>query len=419
MFAQGFDKVDDSETLSALTGAYADLGAHKRGAYVFFGVFAPFADEVCLSGSFNDWKADLKLSKNALGIWKTKIKDTEISDGDVYKFKATVGTEEIYLSDPYANETDGDPYFNSVYREFNNSDNDAAVCQEGPLTVYEIESDGWLCYDGRSNIDYETLSRELLPYLLQMGYTHVCVSGACNQAQGGADAFAKFVNAMHSAGVGVFVRAPFDLAETCNVDGELSSKCETECFCKHEHKIEFEGSRASGLVKDSCAYLGDFLGLAGESGMRKNAAAMCYLLFKEGRMLTRMGCENGCDDAVNVFDRHSFESERSARFQLFSSELNRVYLSNPEIFEGSMICESENYRIRITGRNSEDFEMVLVTDLSGNGGYARIYATGEWRVVLDSSGILGYDSAEITRENDRIIRVRMPQYGAVLLERIK
>lgn len=419
MFAQGFDKVDDSETLSALTGAYADLGAHKRGAYVFFGVFAPFADEVCLVGSFNDWRGDISLSKKGDGIWQVSVDAATISDGDRYKFKAIADGEEIYLLDPYADETDGDPYFNSVYREREDKSPAAADLQGCPLTVYEIESDNWLCYDGRTNIDYETLSRELIPYLLQMGYTHVSVSGACNQAQGGAEAFAKFTAAMHTAGIGVFVRAPFGSADKCGVDGVVASSYGAECFGGLVHKIELEGSGRAELIKDSAAYRKDFIYATDDMKLRRNAAASCYLLFKEGRMLTQMGCESGREYALEVFERRCVESEDSARFQFFASELNHAYLSNPEIWRGTPISESENYRVRITGRNSEDFEMVLITDLSGNGGVARVFATGEWRIALDSSSLLGYESAEITRENDRIIRIRMPQYGAVLLERIK
>ena len=419
MFTQGFDKVDDSETLSALTGAYADLGAHKRGAYVFFGVFAPFADEVYLTGSFNSWNGGVSLSKMDGGIWQTGIEADSVSDGDRYKFKAIVGGEEVYLQDPYAEENDGDPYFNSVYRERRSGNHGKCNCYGGPLTVYEIESDRWLCYDGRANIDYETLSRELIPYLLQMGYTHVSVSGACNQAQGGAEAFAKFIGALHTAGLGVFIRASFDSSEKCGADGVIAGLADTESFGGLVHKIDIEGLDASELVKDSAAYRNDFTYAPEDMRIRRNAAALCYLLFKDGRMLTKMGCETGREDAIDVFDRHSFESEKSARFQLFASELNHVYLSNPEIWQGTPICESENYRVRITGRCAEDFEMVQVTDLSGNGGIARVFAQGDWRIILDSSSLLGYESAEMTRENDRIIRIRMPQYGAVLLERIK
>ena len=135
-------------------------------------------------------------------------------------------------------------------------------------------------------------------------------------------------------------------------------------------------------------------------------------------MLTRMGCEAGrCDCAL--FDRHAFEPNENARFQLFCSNLADAYLSNPEIWRGSAISERDSYLIRETRRCESDFEMILVCDLSGNGGEAHIYADGEWRVNLDSSDLLGYKNAIISRGTGKMIHVSLPEYGAVLLERIK
>lgn len=419
MFSQGLDKVDDSQKLPALTGAYANSGACKEGAYVFFGVLAPFADEVCLVGSFDGWGEGIRLERKDLGIFSTRIPADKISDGDRYKFKARVGDDTVYLSDPYAKEDDGEPYFNSVYRV---AQSEAALRENRfarPLNIYEIDADKWLCYDGRGMVDYATLSRELLPYLLQMGYTHVYLSGDCNQAQGGVDSLKEFIKAMHAACVGVLVQDGFGFEGELDIDGKVIKENDAECSLRLVHKIEFEESGETVSVRGSGAYEKYFRQASEESALRRNAAAMAYLLFKDGRMLTRMGCEAGREASNCVFDRHVFELAQNARFQLFCSNLAEVYLSNPEIWQGSAIGERNSYFIKETRRCADDFEMILVSDLSGNGGDAYVYADGEWKVRLDSSCLLGYEKAIVSYEKGGAIRISLPKYGAVILERVK
>lgn len=415
MRGQGFDKVDDSEKLSAFEGACYNLGARREGALVFFRVLAPLADEVFLVGSFNGWADDLRLTKNQAGIWQASISRDEISDGDRYKFKARVGEEIIYLSDPYAVENDGEPYFNSVYRE---GDHHEEFCSGRPLNIYEIEEDGWYCYDGCREVDYATLSRELLPYLLQMGYTHVCVSGACNQAQGGEVAFKKLVDTMHSASVGVLVRTDTDGLIGLKADGTVTRVEDAESSGGPRHRIELEG-QAQIFIRDSGEYQKHYRQASADKRPRRDAAAIAYLLLKEGRMLTRMGCEAGQESRLECFDRRAFEPIANARFQLFCSRLGNAYLSNPEIWEGSALSESESYGIKVMRRIAHDFEMILATDLFGGGGYVRIPAEGEWRVLLDSSSLLGYEKAAVSLDPNKAIGIMLPSYGAVLLERIK
>ena len=419
MFAQGFDKVDNSSRLSALTGAYAVLGARTMGARVFFSVVAPFAERVYLMGSFNGWSESLGLEKNEQGVWQTSVAREEISDGDKYKFKAYVNGEVIYLSDPYAKESDCEPYFNSIYRESDCDKLCDKVALGFPLNVYEIVPDKWFCYDDRGAVDYETLAREILPYLLQMGYTHVCLSGECKDEQGGEAAFKVFADMMRSAQIGVLAKESFKLCDRSCVDGTVATFEGAESFSGLVHKIYFKGADETVIVKDSAAYRKILRENEFGRSLRENAVAQAGLLMKEGRMLTRMGCEAGTDVGDGVFAPRVFEPDENARFQLFCSELAGIYLSNPEIWESPMICEVDDGGVRVTRRYAHDFEMILVSDLLGNGGGARIPAMGEWRVILDSSDILGYKNALVSYAEDGYINILLPQYGAAILERIK
>ncbi len=462
MCSRGFDKVDDSEELSLLAGAYNGLGARKRGARVYFGVLAPCANEVYLVGSFNSWREEIRLSRNELDVWQTSIDAKEISDGDTYKFKAYIGDEVVYLSDPYAPMTDGEPFFNSIYKEGWGRQLDAcevssnSACYGHPLNIYEIKTDGWLCYDDCEAVDYVTLSREILPYLLQMGYTHVCLSGICggsfSQKQGGEAAFKTFVDTFHSAFVSVLVdwqigcedigilkdRA-LSLINSCGVDGfvaDCNDARTSEFFGELVHSIKSERpetvfivrsddglfpSFADAAVKECGAYRKYFRQACDDDmKLRINAAAVAYLLLKDGRMLTRMGCEAGQYWKHDLFDRRVFESLQNARFQLFFSKLSELYLARSEIWGCGISepMEADNGEIRLMIRSSSDSDIILATDLSGRGGRALI-PHGEWNVILDSSSTLGYDKAQITSEHNRGISITLPAYGAVVLERIK
>ncbi len=483
MCSQDFDRVNGSDEPSVLASAYFDLGARKRDARIFFGVLAPCADSVYLVGSFNGWCETHELSQNRFGIWQTSLSSDEISDGDRYKFKVYSCGSAVYLTDPYSFETDGEPYFNSVYRE-QPSDDEAMLCDgrasacfAQPLNIYEIKADGWLRYDDGDAVDFVSLSRELLPYVLQMGYTHVSISGvfeeycgfdasspgevcfALGGKQGGIDALRSFVRLMHSASVGVlmdwrvgksFGQIEADLAfytqnalywiDCFGVDGFVINYSDThtsEFFKRLVHSVKSERASVSIIVKYSaergmpfadasvreCGAYSVYFKSAGDhrSRLYLKAAAMSYLLLKEGKMLTRMGYEIG-QDCGDCFDRRLLEDGINAAYQLFCSELSHIYLSRSSVWGcggcRSSLIQTEYGGVRVIRRRSEDSELVLAVDLLGGGGEAFISSRCEWRVLLDSSEMLGGGASAAKKEDRRGIRIGLMPYGAVLLERI-
>ena len=81
--------------------ALKDKGAvlHDKGCR--FSVWAPHADEVYVTGSFNDWNKQshpMKRGKN--GMWKTDIEG--VKDGDEYRYRIINGDSELLRIDPYA-----------------------------------------------------------------------------------------------------------------------------------------------------------------------------------------------------------------------------------------------------------------------------------------------------------------------------
>ncbi len=216
------------------------LGANKRGAYVVFRYFDPFADRVFVIGSFNGWGESLRMERSRDGIWTAMVSHTDCPVGSTYKYKVYIGEDVKYITDPYSEKNDGAPYYNSVVSRPDGYvwgdgaflESNAAVYNNGfenePLHIYELRLDGWCAEHLRWNATYESLAKELSVYAKQMRYTHVLLddvfakyfnmdSGsysvayyAPNTRFGDAHSFRRFVDIMHRANIGVIIDCNFD-----------------------------------------------------------------------------------------------------------------------------------------------------------------------------------------------------------------
>lgn len=89
-----------------------------------------------------------------------------------------------------------------------------------PLNIYEIDLGSWKTRYGKTNkygdafLNYGEIAGELVPYIKEMGYTHVVVlPGNCrfevisepDSRFGTAEDFMAFVNALHRGGIGVIL----------------------------------------------------------------------------------------------------------------------------------------------------------------------------------------------------------------------
>ena len=216
--------------------AYDLLGAHfclrngKRG--VVFRVWAPNAVSVSVVGDFNDWQVGKNpMQKISQGIYETFI--LGVKEFASYKFAVTGKNGKTVLkADPYAFHSETPPKTASkVYNleGFKWSDGEYLNLQNGknhlksPMNVYEVNLASW---KRKANGDYYTyldLLKELVPYVKNMGYTHVefmpvseypfdgswgyQVTGyySITSRFGTPKDFMKLVNAFHKAGIGVIV----------------------------------------------------------------------------------------------------------------------------------------------------------------------------------------------------------------------
>lgn len=162
--------------------SYELFGAHIENGGVSFSVYAPNAANVKLIASCNNWQ-EVQMDRDMFGVWRVFIDG--IGEGTVYKYR-------IYFSD--GNTTDkADPFaFYSEVRPRNASivydiedyrwrDDEwiggRTKCYDRPLNIYEVHLGSWKIKDDKTGDDkyyrYEELIDVLIPYVKEMGYTHI------------------------------------------------------------------------------------------------------------------------------------------------------------------------------------------------------------------------------------------------------
>ena len=216
--------------------AYRYFGAHLCAqdgqAGVVFRVWAPHAQAVSVVGDFNRWTPDADMMhKVADAVWELFIPGMKAYD--VYKFCITTPSgEQVYKADPYAFHAETRPANGSkVYDIGGYPWGDAAWDEaqktrdvlNGPMLIYELHAGSWKMKEEGVPYNYSELADELIPYIKEMGYTHVellpiteypfdgswgyQVTGyfAPTSRYGTPHDFMAFVDKLHQAGIGVIL----------------------------------------------------------------------------------------------------------------------------------------------------------------------------------------------------------------------
>ena len=169
------------------TKAYEFLGSHfvtwdNRGGVVFR-VWAPNAKSVSVVGDFNDWNPDAnymyRISDS--GVWELFIEG--VWEFACYKYCVeTPWNDRIMKTDPYAFHCETRPDNASrVYYIDGYEWNDASWSEstkevphnKQPLNVYEMNAGSWRKFEDGNCFSYRKLADELVPYVKEMGYTHI------------------------------------------------------------------------------------------------------------------------------------------------------------------------------------------------------------------------------------------------------
>lgn len=249
---------------------YEKLGAHPmelegmRGTY--FAVWAPGAMRVSVVGDFNGWDGRRHQMRR---LWDSGIFEIFVpaaAEGDNYKYEIKLKSGLLYLkSDPYGNAAQLRPETASVItnlKGFRWEDKkfveNRVEFQTGnvPMSVYELYLGSFTAAkEGEQFANYREIAAALIPYVKEMGYTHVelmpvmehpydaswgyQVIGyyAPTARYGSPQDFMYFVNELHKAGIGVILdwvpaHFPRDVYGLSNFDGT----------CLYEHLDPRQGS---------------------------------------------------------------------------------------------------------------------------------------------------------------------------------
>ena len=216
--------------------AYRYFGSHleeqdgQPGAV--FRVWAPHAKAVSVVGDFNSWvPTSHPMEKVSDGIWELFIPGIKIYD--VYKYCITTPADElVYKADPYAFHAETRPSNGSKVFDISGFDWHDAAWEDaqkkndvinGPMSIYELHAGSWKMKEDGVPYNYSELADQLVPYIKDMGYTHVellpiteypfdgswgyQVSGyfAPTSRYGTPHDFMEFVDKLHAAGIGVIL----------------------------------------------------------------------------------------------------------------------------------------------------------------------------------------------------------------------
>ena len=161
---------------------YEYFGAHFEEDCAVFRVWAPRASSVSVIGSFNDWNdaANPMTRLDDGESWEVKIEG--VKPYDAYKFHLVTPSGCIDKADPYAFHSETRPGTASkIYDlegyawkdrkwEKKRAETDP-YCSA--MNIYEVHLGSWKTYDDGEPFSYLEMAKQLVPYVRDMGYTHV------------------------------------------------------------------------------------------------------------------------------------------------------------------------------------------------------------------------------------------------------
>ena len=299
-----------NDRIYELFGARPATKEGKKG--YLFRVWAPHAKQVSVVGDFNGWNDEADIMDRMADSESYELFVPGVREYDVYKYCITAQDgRKLMKADPVGFHTETPPanasktydlegyrwgdhdYLQALYRRNNFST---------PMNIYEVNLLSWKKYPDGNYYSYLDLSRELVSYVKEMGYTHVefmpvteypfdgswgyQVTGyfAVTSRLGTPKDFMRLVDEFHKAGIGVILdwvpaHFPKDAHGLYEFDGQ--PLYESSQWDRMEHKSwgtrRFDYGRnevLSFLISSACLFFDKFH----IDGIRVDAvASMLYL----------------------------------------------------------------------------------------------------------------------------------------------
>lgn len=297
-------------------------GRHRRlgealGAHVIevegvsgtrFAVWAPNARRVSVVGDFNTWdgrRHPMRLRIEA-GVWEIFIPD--VGPGARYKYEI-IGAHGALLplkADPCAGEAEHPPATASVVPRPlppHLRTGGPPLAPEVPVTIYEVHAGSWMRREDGGVLGWDALAERLIPYARELGFTHLELLPITEHPFDGSwgyqpiglfaptarfgppEAFRRFVDAAHAAGLGVILdwvpaHFPADAHGLARFDGTALYEHEDprEGFHRDWNTLIYNLGRhevRGFLIASALTWLRDF----GCDGLRVDAVAS--LLYRD------------------------------------------------------------------------------------------------------------------------------------------
>lgn len=318
---------------------YEIFGAHPKtengqSGYEFR-VWAPHAVSVSVVGDFNGWNPSAHVMKRMVDNESFEVFIAGLKQYDIYKYCIeTTDGRKLMKADPVAFHAETAPHnasklYDMEGYEWTDSEylkkRETQNVYSSPMNIYEVNLLSWKRYPDGNYLSYRALAEELVPYVKEMGYTHVefmpvtefpydgswgyQVTGyfAVTSRLGTPLDFMYLVDAFHKAGIGViidWVPAHFPKDEHGLYEFDGQPLYESSQWDRMEHKSwgtrRFDYGRneiISFLISGACFFFDKFH----IDGLRVDAvASMLYLDYdkREGEWVPNIYGENKNLEAI-------------------------------------------------------------------------------------------------------------------------
>ena len=220
--------------------AFEKLGSHRitlgAATGVHFAVWAPNAERVSVVGDFNGWDGRVNPMRVLVpgGIWEIFIPN--LPDGEKYKYEIrTRAGALLKKTDPFARAFETPPQSAAIVADVSGyawRDAGWMATRAGqnawldrPQSTYEVHLGSWarVPEDGNRFLTYREMAHRLVPYVKEMGFTHIELLPVMEHPFSGSwgyqvlgffaptarfgppEDFKLFVDACHQAGLGVIL----------------------------------------------------------------------------------------------------------------------------------------------------------------------------------------------------------------------
>ena len=166
--------------------AFDYMGAHPfvqdgEQGYLFR-VYAPEAEKVSVMGELNDWNRNADyMTRDEQAIWEKLIPN--IPEYAAYKYSVWAKSGDVFdKSDPYgfhfetrpgnatkAYDLDGYEWGDASWLDWRKKH----LPYSNPVNIYECHLGSWKMHEDGNFYSYRQLADELVPYVKEMGYTHI------------------------------------------------------------------------------------------------------------------------------------------------------------------------------------------------------------------------------------------------------